>query len=326
MVRAIATKKRMRRSASPARTEPVPTAAAAAPVHCLVFGASGAIGRFLLPRLHAAGDQVTAVSRRERGGAVQGARWITGDLDGVLALHGIAPPQVLYSLGPLDAFARWLGRMPPGWQPRVVAVGSMSIDSKRDSPDAAERDVAARLARAEHALAETAAVRGCAWTVLRPTLVYGAGVDRSLTPLVRLAHRWHVFPQLAGADGLRQPVHAADLAKACLAVAGEPASAGRAYATGGGERLAFGDMLARVRASLPWHALSIPLPLAALHAGAVLARAAGRPALVGAVARLRQDLVADNAPAQRDFGWSPRAFHPTAADWGAATGDDPGLP
>ena len=295
-------------------------------MHCLVLGASGAIGRFLLPRLLAAGARVTAVSRRERGGTANGVRWITGDLDRVLALDGVAPPQVLYSLGPLDAFARWLGRMPPDWHPRVVAVGSMSIDSKRNSPDAAERDVAARLARAEHALAETAALHGCQWTVLRPTLVYGAGVDRSLTPLVRLARRWRVFPHVPAADGLRQPVHADDLATACVAVAGEPATGGRTYAVGGGERLAFGAMLARVRASLPRRALPIPLPLAALHAGAALARAAGHPALVGAVARLRQDLVADNAPAQRDFGWSPRAFHPTAADWEAATGDDPGVP
>ena len=33
----------------------------------------------------------------------------------------------------------------------------------------------------------------------------------------------------------------------------------------------------------------------------------------GAVARMREDLVFDAAPARRDFGYDPRPFHPTAA-------------
>jgi hypothetical protein len=54
------------------------------------------------------------------------------------------------------------------------------------------------------------------WTILRPTLIYGAGIDRSITPIVQRALRLRLFPiPLAG--GLRQPVHADDIARAVVA-------------------------------------------------------------------------------------------------------------
>lgn len=270
-----------------------------------VVGASGAVGRFLLPRLVDAGYAVHALSRRERA-AVPGVTWWPGDLDHAAP----APPRVdlVVACGPLDAFARWFGQAPLHGA-RLVAIGSTSIDSKRDSPVPDERDIAARLADAEQRLADAAQARACAWTLLRPTLIYGAGVDRSLTPLVRRAERWRVFPRIA-APGLRQPVHADDLAAACVAVADTAPCAGRTYALGGGERLAFGVMLERVRASLPFRTVPLPLPLSLLRAVAPCA-----PRLRGALARLRRDLVVDDGAARADFGWAPRGFRPGPSCW-----------
>lgn len=275
----------------------------------LVAGASGAVGRFLLPRLRDAGYDVIALSRRPREHGSGFPRWIVGDLDRDVPLP--LPPDVVFSVGPLDSFARWFARAPLQGSPRVVALGSMSIDSKRDSVDAAERDVAGRLLAAERQLADACAQRGSVWTVLRPTLIYGAGVDRSLTPLARFALRWRVFPRVHGARGLRQPVHADDLAAACLAVLRHPACAGRTYALGGGERLSFDAMLERVRVSLPRRSAPLPLPLAAAR---LLACAGLAPA--AAVDRLTRDLVADDAAARTDFGWSPRGFGVDAHAWG----------
>lgn len=220
-----------------------------------------------------------------------------------------ASTGLVVSCGPLDAFARWFERSSAA-PPRVVAIGSTSIDSKRDSPDAGERDIAARLAAAEHRLAAAADARGCAWTVLQPTLVYGAGLDRSLTPLVRRAERWRVFPRLA-ARGLRQPVHADDLAAACVAVAHAAPCGGRAYRLGGGERLAFGAMLERVRTSLPYATVPLYVPLRLLR----LATPLVPPGLRGALARLERDLVVDDGAARADFHWAPRPFSPDMACW-----------
>jgi nucleoside-diphosphate-sugar epimerase len=280
----------------------------------LVFGASGAIGRFLLLRLASAGHAATAVSRWPQPTSPH-VRWLTGDLerDDLRDVHAF---DAIASCGPLDAFSRWFARTPLPGRPRVVAFGSLSIDSKRDSPDAAERALALRLGEAEQRLFAAADQRGCACTVLRPTLVYGAGIDRSLTPLARQAARWRVFPRLVGAQGLRQPVHADDLAGACAQLLAQDVAGARIHALGGGERLGFDAMLERVRQSLPVRCLPLPIPLSAMRLLAGLARAGGVAASAAAVARLRQDLVADDAPARAEFGWNPRPFRPDASTWG----------
>jgi nucleoside-diphosphate-sugar epimerase len=236
-------------------------------------------------------------------------RWIAGGLPNDVA--AVPAAATIFSLGPLDAFAEWFATHGAN-DARVIAIGSRSIDTKKDSADASERDVAARLARAEASLDRS----GAHVTVLRPTLIYGAGLDRSLTPIVAFARRWRLFPYVAGAHGLRQPVHADDLASACIALA-HTMPQRRVYDVGGDERIAFSEMLRRVRASLPFGALALPVPLAIANAGAGLARLspAFRAASAGALARMREDLVTDHAAAVADFGWSPRAFHPEPRDW-----------
>jgi nucleoside-diphosphate-sugar epimerase len=111
-------------------------------------------------------------------------------------------------------------------------------------------------------------------------------------------------------------VHADDLAAACVAVAAPPHCADRAYALGGGERLAFAAMLERVRASLPFRTVPLPVPLPLARGVLALARAAGSTRLSPAlVDRLGHDLVADDRAARADFGYAPRPFRPDPACW-----------
>lgn len=261
----------------------------------LVFGASGAVGGFLLPLLRTH-YKVLPVSRGER------TDWVRGDLND----PGVDWPaaDIVISLGPLDAFALWLQHQtePPL---RVIALSSMSAESKRESDDPAERELAARLRAAETAIIAIAAARGIAFTIFRPTLIYGAGIDRSLAPIARFARRWHVLPIPFGPTGLRQPVHAADLADACSAVIDNAMTHGRTYALAGGERLSFATMLWRLRATQPRFVMPIPLPLFALR---VLAYTRRTRITSAALARLYEPLTADNAPAQHDFDYAPREF------------------
>lgn len=185
----------------------------------------------------------------------------------------------------------------------------MSAESKRDSVVPAERAIARQLREGEAALATACARHGCAWTVLRPTLVYGAGLDRSLTPIARRALRTRLFP-IPAARGLRQPVHADDVAQAVLAALDCPASAGRIVPIGGGERLPYPQMFARVRDSLPRATVTVPLPAWLLR---LLARTC--PPLRGPLSRLDRDLVADNGELQRLLGIHPRPFRPDAGTW-----------
>ena len=277
----------------------------------LVFGGSGQIGVPLLRRLHDEEWRVFAVSRSAQA-PLPGVQWLHGDLDRVDGL----PIRVdaILSCGPLDHFARWYAASPIE-APRVIAFGSTSVEVKQASADAHERDLAQRLHQGERTVFEVAAARGAAATVLRPTLVYGAGRDHTLTRIAQLARRWRRFVLPRDSCGLRQPVHVIDLATAACACIDSSASHNHAYSLPGGETLPYREMVARVLA-----ALRPPVPLrlvpAPLFAAAVFgARALGRGDGLGdaVVARMRDDLVFDASPARRDFGYAPRPFQPTAA-------------
>jgi nucleoside-diphosphate-sugar epimerase len=261
----------------------------------LVFGASGAVGRFLLPRLPAHFHAIP-VSRVPRAG------WLRADLYHVDALWPRA--DAVISLGPLDAFAASLKRQVDPSLRRVIAFGSMSAESKSNSDDTKEREVAGHLKNSEEALRTISFERNIELTVFRPTLIYGAGIDRSLAPIARFMRRWRVAPIPFGATGLRQPVHAADLAAACVAALENPTTYKKTYALGGGERLSFRTMLMRMRKASG--AMPLPIPLAALR---ILARRAHLPSVNDAsISRLRLALIADNSDATRDFGYAPRNF------------------
>lgn len=275
---------------------------------CIVFGGSGQIGRFLLPRLRARDMAVTAFSRHPQG-AGDGVEWMQGRLPDAVPPLPMAAAAII-CLGPLDHFTRWLRQAPLQGAPRVVAMSSMSAESKRHSPDPAERELAARLRDSERALLARCAELGSTCTILRATLVYGAGIDRSLTPLARIGMRWRVFPVPRGA-GLRQPVHAEDLALAALAALERAHGPACIVPVGGGEQLSATAMFERVRASLPRYALPLPLPRLMLRCVTWIAGRGG-----GAVARLDEDLLADNTELVRLLGVHPRPFVPQASQWG----------
>jgi nucleoside-diphosphate-sugar epimerase len=276
----------------------------------LVFGGSGQVGAALIAQLAAAGWRVCAVSRTEQPGR-RHVQWLRGDLHHVDGLP--ASVSAIFSCGPLDHFARWYATSTIE-APRVVAFGSTSIEIKKDSADAGERDVAARLAEGERSVFATADARGAGATVLRPTLVYGVGRDQTLTRIAAFASRRGFFLLPRNATGLRQPVHVDDLAMAALQACDAPATHGRAYAVPGGETLSYRDMAARVLATLQASPRLVELPAPMFRAVLTMARACGLATGFGdaALARLQQDLVFDSAPAQHDFGYRPRAFQPTA--------------
>lgn len=288
------------------------------PRRAWVFGASGQVGAAVTAELLRAGWQVEALSRGRHAGK-PGLRWRQGDFASMPT--PAEPCDAVFSCGPLDLFADWYLRHGDD-HAAVVAFGSTSLDTKRGAADAGERAVAARLQAAEAGLLEAARARGARATVLRPTLIYGAGRDATLSRIAALARRSGFFLLPRGAAGLRQPVHVADLAAAAIAAVDAPAAAGRRYALPGGETLPYREMVARVLAALdpPPRLIELPAPMfsAALAAARLAGRLHGLPP--GAVARMREDLVFDAEPARRDLGYRPRPFRVEAgmfADNGA---------
>jgi nucleoside-diphosphate-sugar epimerase len=276
-----------------------------------VTGASSQIGVFLLPLLAAAGHPVTALSRRapaEPLAVGDGVRW-QRDLAGPDEVTG------LLSCGPLDLALSLVERC--AGLGKVVAFGTTSTETKAASPDPAERATVAAIAAAEARLRVLCGERGIDLVLVRPTLVYGCGLDKSLARLLRLGNRSGFIPLSNRADGLRQPVHAADLAG--LAARALRTETGR-FLEGpapGGSTLSYRAMVERVARCGRRRIRPLPLP-APLLVG--LLRTGQRAGLLeGAnpemVRRQARDLVFDDCVFRDRLGWDPRPFEPTPADF-----------
>ncbi|KAF1009616.1 MAG: hypothetical protein GAK28_00256 [Luteibacter sp.] len=271
----------------------------------LVIGASSQIGHFLLPRLHALGEEVLCLSRHAD---PDDPAWLRGGLPDTMPAT-LPPLRAILSSGPLDGLATWLSSTHLKGIPHVIATSSMSAESKRESDVPAERDLSRRLRAAETLLSASCASRGMPWTLFRPTLVYGAGLDKSLTPMVRQAARRRVFPVPSG-RGQRQPVHAEDIAEAMVRALRNPQARGRTFPIGGGERLSASEMFHRVRRNAGVLALPLPIPGFALSLASWLV-----PRIRGPIHRLDSDLIADNTDLERLLDMHPRPFRPDPSMW-----------
>jgi len=274
----------------------------------LVFGASGQIGRPLLARLQADGWEVTALSRSTHTD-MDDLHWMQGEFAQLPELPRSV--DVVFSCGPLDLFSHWY-QTATIEAARVVAFSSTSVQIKHDSSDPAERNVAQRLREGEQRIFAAASSRGVGVTVLRPTLVYGAARDQTLTRIADMARRWGRFALPRHAHGLRQPVHVEDLANAALCAAGRAQCVGKTYALPGGETLRYREMVLRVLATLQPQPRLIELPGPLFELILQLAQRRGIATGLGqaAVARMRADLIFDVAPAWRDLDYAPRLFQP----------------
>ena len=110
---------------------------------------------------------------------------------------------------------------------RAVFVSTTAVTTTLDPPTRQVR------------LAAEQQIRGCGldWTILRPTMIYGAAGDRNLSRLLRLLSRSPVLPVPATGECLHQPVHVADVAAAVLAAVQRPAAIGSLYNVAGPEPL-----------------------------------------------------------------------------------------
>ena len=272
-----------------------------------VLGAGSLVGQCLLPMLVRQGRTVRAFSRRARRQEAPGIRW--NQLGAEAGTRSLEIHDWI-SLAPIWTLAEHVGLLTACNARRIVALSSTSRFTKAGSPDSEERAVARRIEDGERWLARWARDRRLTAVVLRPTLIYGHGRDGNVSRIAWVIRKFGFFAVCGAACGLRQPVHAEDVAMACLAAlqAGQPGI--RYYDISGGEILTYRAMVCRVFNALGKRPVILKLPLWVfrLAAGCVclLPRHPHWPYAMAE--RMNQDLVFDHSAAEADFGFCPRPF------------------
>lgn len=269
----------------------------------LVTGASSQIGYFLIPRLLHSGHQVIAISRQSRPvwiAAHENLNWCSLEkLEELDSIEGIV------SAGPLSITIDLLQQCPR--VDRVVAISTSSIRFKHDSSNAKEASLIQNIAAQELQLSQLANKRDIHCAILRPTMVYGAGLDSNVCLLTKLADKFGYIPIASQSNGLRQPVHADDLAIASLKLI-EQSQTGCWY-VGGETQLTYRQIVEAVCQTLGYgKPLSLPLPVLKVLLG--LVKLTGRyPSINGNMfVRQQLNMCVDNQVAVGDWGWQSRLF------------------
>jgi uncharacterized protein YbjT (DUF2867 family) len=286
----------------------------------LVTGGSGFLGGYVLAEAARRGHSCVALARSAEAArtvAALGATPLSGDLDDRSALTGV------FARARCDALLN-LASLGFGHAPAIVdaAVAAGLDRAAFVSTTAVTTALPARSKSVRLAAEEVIRASGLKWTVLRPTMIYGAPGDRNLSRLLALFARAGrltvpgrlgvplVVPVPGGGRRLQQPVHVADLAGAVLSAVERPETAGHCYDVAGPEPLTFADLLRAAAAAAGCRIRLVPVPLAPVIALTRGYERASRKPRVRAEQwqRLAEDKAFSIADAARDLGFAPRSF------------------
>lgn len=195
---------------------------------------------------------------------------------------------------------------------RIVALSSTSIFTKQSSQDRYEQDIVNRLKKGESELIEWAETHNINWCILRPTLIYGYNRDKNIAEITRFIQRFGFFPLWGEAKGLRQPIHADDVAKACVLALQSSAVKNHAYNISGKETLSYQEMVYRIFLAMGKTPKIIRIPLFVFRFALIFLRLIPnyRHWSVGMAERMNRNLTFDYREASDDFDFSPSKFRP----------------
>ena len=234
-------------------------------------------------------------------------------------------PSIWVSFGPIWFLAPFLEELASVYPDRLsslsglIACSSSSALTKRFAANRFDRELVARLSGAEDQLLATCRRLQLPCHILQPTLIYGqAGpyADRNLSRLLQLLRRLPCLP-LPAESGLRQPIHASQLAAVALHMAEQLSGSGckpalpERITLGGDTTLPYATMISALQQAQPagdparccrllsipnrvFHSLSSPLLLSS-------------PKAFEAVLRMSANL-SGFTPAHQVLGCEPQPF------------------
>ena len=262
----------------------------------------------MISRLVSSGHEVIALARSEAATeTVQrlGAVPIPGDLDDECSILGAcagARADVLLNIASLG-----FGHAPTivhaaeevGFS-HCVFVSTTAVETKLNAPSKRIRlDAEA-----------TVSASSLSWTIIRPTMIYGAPGDRNIERLLAALKRLPVLPLPGGGRRLQQPVHVDDLAQAVSEACGAGASVRRTYSVAGPDPIAFRVLVEQAKQAVDSRTRLIPVPLGPLIGLTRLyGRVSSSPRIkVEQLERLAEDKAFSIDAARSDLGFDPRPF------------------
>ena len=275
----------------------------------VVLGATSLVGRHLVQRLADGGFEGWRLSRRAEAAPCEAPPGFSWRNVPEAESLGVPASAVLFSLAPISVLPAFIARIAGG--DRLIALSTSSVLFKAESSDPHERDLVQRLGRAELEVQRLCEERGISWTIFRPTLIYDPGRDGNVSAIASFVRRFGFFPIVRPGTGLRQPIHARDVARAMAAAPDAPGARNALYGLPGGETLTYREMVRRIFEALGKRPVLLPLPLdfarIAFYAWQAVT---GARYSAASLERMNMALTLDPAPVREALGVTCRPFRP----------------
>ena len=276
--------------------------------HVLIIGATGFTGRYVLDELSRSGRYdislfvrdpaklsflPTASGRRVHYGTIEDIKALTAALRGVEILVCTASlgfghaPNLLQACH--DASVK-----------RTIFFSTTAIFTRLNPPSKKLRLAAETAIQAS----------GLDYTILRPTMIYGARGDRNIFRLIRYIDRMPIIVIPGRGHNLLQPVFVKDLAMAVRQILAEPSTIGKCYTLSGRDVIPFGDLVRYLASALERRRMYLHIPICLATAPLSVLNACGlrTPIKVEQILRLQEDKTFSFDEAANDFGYAPSSL------------------
>ncbi|MEM7750383.1 MAG: hypothetical protein AAF346_19190, partial [Pseudomonadota bacterium] len=192
---------------------------------------------------------------------------------------------------------------------QLIALSSTSVFTKQSSSDPGELRLSQRLQTAEELIQATS--EDLPYTILRPTIIYDAETDVSINQIAKIIRRYGFFAVAGRGSGLRQPIHAADVAAMMVQCIERDAAKNVALNISGGEPLSYRKMVERIAVGIGTKPRIVSVPVWLLKGLVsvmrILKLTKHSPNMID---RMNNDMAFDNSKAVALLQIQPRKFHP----------------
>ena len=161
-------------------------------------------------------------------------------------------------------------------------------------------------------LAAEAAIQNSdlAYTILRPTMIYGSNRDRNMIRLIRWLQRLPVLPIFGNGNFLQQPVFVGDVARAIVQCLERPGTRGKSYNIAGKEAITYNEVVETISQRINRKIIKVYIPdkLVVKVLRGLEKIKFPFPIKAEQVKRLNENKDFDYGEAQNDFGYQPLTF------------------